>query len=186
LRKARFALEVLPVLRPPAYVVEEAARVVEEAFGAEARILPEAPPPPRELFDERRRQYKAELLLAWSSSLRAAEGSLLLAVVSADAYASGLNFVFGIASPRLGASAVFLPRLRYLAAPSLFLSRLAKEVLHEVGHVLGLGHCENRKCVMAFSNSIYDTDYKEAAFCRKCASLLASAGYELGAAYVLR
>jgi archaemetzincin len=94
-------------------------------------------------------------------------------LVNADAYERGLNFVFGLAMPGLGVGAVFLPRLRnefYGWEPNeeLYMERVEKEVLHELGHLLGLEHCPNPRCVMSFSNSIYDVDRKEARFCERC------------------
>jgi archaemetzincin len=51
-----------------------------------------------------------------------------------------------------------------------------KETLHELGHILGLEHCPNPRCVMSFSNSIYDVDRKEARFCEMCKKKLVSMG----------
>jgi archaemetzincin len=49
-----------------------------------------------------------------------------------------------------------------------FYDRAVKEIVHELGHTFGLGHCPNSKCVMHFSNSLADTDLKEAYFCNMC------------------
>ncbi|OYT52052.1 MAG: hypothetical protein B6U73_00475 [Desulfurococcales archaeon ex4484_204] len=40
----------------------------------------------------------------------------------------------------------------------VLLSRVRKEVMHEVDHLLGLNHCSNPLCIMRFSNSILDTN----------------------------
>jgi archaemetzincin len=53
-----------------------------------------------------------------------------------------------------------------------FLQRVVKEAVHELGHTYGLGHCKDQRCVMAFSNSLADTDTKGQAFCQKCRSKL--------------
>ncbi|MEO0185151.1 MAG: matrixin family metalloprotease [candidate division WOR-3 bacterium] len=45
---------------------------------------------------------------------------------------------------------------------------MAKEVVHEVGHLMGLDHCSIPTCVMHFSNTIEDTDKKNVCFCDKC------------------
>lgn len=45
----------------------------------------------------------------------------------------------------------------------------AKETLiHELGHILGLPHCDNLNCIMATNNDLYDTGL----FCKKCKNLL--------------
>jgi archaemetzincin len=47
-------------------------------------------------------------------------------------------------------------------------TRIAKEVIHEVGHLEGLNHCPNEDCVMWFSNALWETDRKKTDFCPKC------------------
>jgi archaemetzincin len=68
---------------------------------------------------------------------------------------------------------VAVPRLRqsYYRLPEdadIFRQRVVKEAIHELGHVFGLEHCHDRRCVMAFSNSLEDTDYKGSEFCPEC------------------
>ena len=38
------------------------------------------------------------------------------------------------------------------------------------GHLFGLVHCTNNKCIMHFSNTVKDTDEKEQTFCQNCRS----------------
>ena len=47
--------------------------------------------------------------------------------------------------------------------------RTVTEVLHELGHVFGLDHCERIDCVMWFSNTLVQTDRKDLQFCERCA-----------------
>ena len=100
---------------------------------------------------------------------------IALGIVNHDAYVAGLNFVFGLALPHLAVATVYTPRLR-LGRVELFEQRLFKEVMHELGHVLGLEHCSNRLCVMSFSNSLLEVDLKRPAFCRRCFEKLVSLG----------
>ena len=48
------------------------------------------------------------------------------------------------------------------------LLKQVKEAVHELGHTRGLGHCADPRCVMAFSNSLADTDRKGKEFCARC------------------
>jgi archaemetzincin len=51
---------------------------------------------------------------------------------------------------------------------SLFERRVIKEVIHEVGHMLGLPHCNKRNCVMTFSNTVGQVDRKTKYLCEMC------------------
>jgi archaemetzincin len=122
-------------------------------------------------YNPERKQYLSSKLLA---SLGKAEGEeRVVGIADVDLYVPRLNFVFGEADMVSGTAIISLCRLRpeyYGLAPdeALFQERATKEIVHEVGHTFGLGHCPNNKCVMHFSNSLADTDLKEAHFCSRC------------------
>lgn len=99
-------------------------------------------------------------------------------ITAYDIYADNLNFVFGIALPFQGC-VVSYARL-YSKDEALFLSRFRKEITHEMGHVLGLSHCQNPNCVMHFSNSLADTDRKSENFCSSCQRKLNAVMEQLG------
>jgi len=125
-------------------------------------------------FNWSRRQYRAEslaVMLAEYLGILDPPRILALGLSEADGYVEGLNFVFGLALPRLGSAVVFARRL-LSSDRKLYMLRLLKESMHELGHLLGLEHCSNPRCVMSFSNSLYDVDRKEAAFCDECKARL--------------
>lgn len=159
---------------------------ITEVFQSEVIILPQTQVP-SDYKNIYRGQYDGFKLLRWSSNLKTVESSILVGLADVDAYVLGLNFIFGIADPKSRVALVFLERLK--EAEGLqgvkFITRVKKEVLHEVGHVLGLRHCSNKKCVMVFSNSIYDTDFKEFKYCGSCYGFLIHSGFSVNPKYSL-
>jgi len=123
-------------------------------------------------FNAKRNQYSAELIL--NSLIEDREYSRYertLGIVDYDLYAPDLNFIFGLAGEK--AALISLKRLRqeFYGLPQdidRFNQRILTEAVHELGHTYGLSHCNNRKCVMFFSNSLIDTDRKGSEFCLKC------------------
>jgi archaemetzincin len=97
----------------------------------------------------------------------------VLGVVDVDLYTPGFDFVFGEAEIASGVATLSLHRLRpgsygSPADESLFYERAVKEAVHELGHLYGLGHCPNRRCVMSFSTNLSKVDRKRRAFCPEC------------------
>ncbi len=111
----------------------------------------------KQAFDIRRNQYNAEILLKYLTANKNKE--LALWVTERDIYISGMNFIFGLA--------------QYLNGSVLSIFRLSnkelveKEAIHEVGHVLGLKHCNNN-CVMQYSNSLLEAEIKSSCLCKEC------------------
>ncbi len=128
-------------------------------------------------FRSGRKQYDAEQLLR---ELRpfGGGGDVGIFIFREDLFAGELAFVFGLSE---GGNSILSthrldPRLYgetdMKKAGALFRERLSKEAIHEIGHSIGMPHCEDRKCVMAFSNSIGDVDAKGKEFCQSCRKAL--------------
>ncbi len=124
-------------------------------------------------YNAQRRQYLASAILNCLSELHWPATERVLGLVDEDLYVPELNFVFGQALLGGRAAVIALPRLRqgFYGLPDddrLFRERAIKEAIHELGHTYGLRHCPDRRCVMHFSNSLHDTDEKQATFCVQC------------------
>jgi archaemetzincin len=125
----------------------------------------EALPVPAEAYDSGRDQYIADVLL---TAVQQLGGQHVIGVTDLDLYSGDLNFVFGLAQLPGKAAVISLHRLRYGADRDIFRRRVVKEVVHELGHTLGLRHCPDACCVMHFSNSLADTDRKGIKYCERC------------------
>ena len=137
--------------------------------------------PPTHLFDKARKQWISDSLLDWLLETNEPDiTTKVLAICDFDAYSDELNFVFGEAHLGGRVAAIYLPRLReefYVHKSNknnnnLFEQRVIKEAVHELGHTFGLRHCQISKCVMDFSNSLQDTDFKDDTFCERCNKIL--------------
>ena len=146
------------------------AKALRETYAKEVEIEISSNLVGEEFFNPGRGQYDAWKIVQYYRKILHDEAYTLL-VTDKDLYAAGLNFVFGLAWR--GVAVISSCRLRqefygYPPDRELFLERIVKEAVHEVGHLHGLTHCKDKSCVMAFSNSILDTDRKTHKLCKRC------------------
>ena len=121
------------------------------------------------VYNQERGQYPAQEFL---DSLIMEEGNSgrVLCITDADLYVPGLIYVFGLADEFRPAALVSTARLK--RGNARVAERVAKTAIHELGHTYGLQHCRDHKCVMFFSYTLSDTDYKGKNFCTRCRKTL--------------
>lgn len=153
-------------------------------FNLSIRIIDDRLPLLESEYNKMRKQYDgSKILPRLFKNSRDRQYFRTLGILDVDVYSSGLNFVFGIATPphneltrKFGVSLISITRLKeefydHQNNEVLFQERVLKEALHEIGHTFGLKHCEN-KCIMRFSNYLGETDQKPAEFCESCSKAL--------------
>jgi archaemetzincin len=159
-----------------------------ESLNIKCRVMPKIPIP-KEAYNQWRKQYNAEVVmdtLSKVSEVKFIDKSIpTLLLTDFDLYYSGLNFIFGLEDPTKSCAIVSLARLKpefYDDRPQrgLMEERTIKEIMHELGHYLGLDHCFNGKCVMSFSPSVFDVDKKQKEFCENCKLILMTKGINIG------
>lgn len=158
-------------------VLAEVEKVIRGGFGFETLRLP-ARPSPAGAFDHARGQWSAIEFMKDLVASRPPAATRILGLTSDDLFIPMLSFLFGQAQLNGPAALVSTARLRqeFYGLPTsrdLLLTRVRKETLHEMGHTLGLVHCQDRSCAMCLSTNLEQVDAKLDRFCRACA---ASAG----------
>lgn len=120
-----------------------------------------------------RGQYDSAGLLKDLMKAGAASGRKILGVTALDLCTPILTFVFGQAQLGGTVAIVSMARLKqeyYHLEPDhgVFLSRVCKESVHELGHTFGLTHCPDRGCAMSLSTGIAEVDRKNVGLCASC------------------
>jgi len=175
-------IQLLAIGETDAALLESLGPALAAEFGAKCEILQARLDPSPSLHPERGQYFSTEILDRMQREL-APDSGRLLGVTTLDLYIPILTFVFGEAQLNGACAVVSTCRLRqefYGLPPDsrLLHERLIKEAVHELGHTLGLTHCDDYRCAMAASHAVELIDLKGSSLCPDCRarSLTASAG----------
>lgn len=159
------------------YIASKLNEIFTRSIGKEitVNVWPIPEKLPMKCFNWGRVQFNSSCVINWlyKKFQEYTKHYIIAGIGYIDGYVNEYNFIFGEASPYMKVCVVYTKRL----SPTfygqemdynLYVTRVIKEVTHEIGHVLGLGHCNNRECVMSFSNSVYEVDAKTYYFCNSC------------------
>ncbi|HEX7832810.1 MAG TPA: archaemetzincin family Zn-dependent metalloprotease [Thermoanaerobaculia bacterium] len=135
-------------------------------------FIGEGVPLPASAYRVERNQYLGEALLKELETRDSPDATRVIGIIDGDAYAPGLNFIFGQARKPGRFAVVALSRLRQGLTDrpddvQRFRARAAKVATHEIGHTFGLSHCEDRECVMHFANSVFELDDSGSRYCER-------------------
>jgi archaemetzincin len=170
--KTMSRIQLLPVGEADLGLLGPLSFVLSAEFDARCEFLGGKLDPAPSLHPERR-QYLSTDILSRMQSYRGPNSSRMLGVTSLDLYIPILTFVFGEAQVDGVCAVVSVHRLRqeFYGLPrdnELLEARLVKEAVHELGHTLGLTHCDDYQCAMAASHTVELIDFKGASLCAEC------------------
>jgi len=168
---------------PLGKVAHDVLRVVADSLQGILRLpvdLLEATPLPQYTFMEARNQYNAMAIIKFLDKEFPHKSLKILGVTERDLCNPILTYVFGEAYMGGRAAVMSTARLRQgengeQALRELFLERVVKVALHELGHTFNIPHCHADRCVMRASNGLLDLDEKLNYVCDYCELLLLEA-----------
>jgi archaemetzincin len=130
---------------------------------------------------QRRQFYSTKIIETIKNSNLVPLGFVLI-ITDMDLFVPVLTHIYGEAELEGRFSIVSVCRLHeefYTSESnySLLLERSYKEIIHELGHNIGLKHCKDWRCVMHSSSGIEEVDIKGSIFCDQCHILVKNKGF---------
>jgi archaemetzincin len=171
-------VEIVPLEVADQELLSALAAEIRRVFPVESRIgAPEKLP--LSALDDERGQYHSTQILEHLACRDRRDAFRLLGVTSVDLFTPILAYVFGEAM--LPGRAALVSTFRLAAAPterdpvskrSVFVDRVLKEGVHELGHTFGLTHCHDPACAMSASLDTTHIDAKSTRICYYCKMML--------------
>lgn len=164
-------VDIIPLGQVSEQTVSIVAANLQVVMGVNATILPPLPEP-EGAYLTLRSQYSAGKILRIVESIHGAK--FKLGIVQCDLCTPILKFVYGESQLGGVAAVISLCRLEHKDLDRMY-ARAAKIGLHEMAHLLGIGHCRNVGCLMDPSINLERLDALPLGFCSSCE-------YEIGRA----
>jgi len=156
-------------------LLAEAKTAIEEFYGFDVIYL-ESRRLPRMAYVKRSRKYKTEEIIAYEKDIKTSEFDKVIGFTTKDITSNEKDkknsYPVVAKSDRHGTSSVISTyrMKRYSGSNNEFKRRFKKIVIHELGHTLGLNHCEKEDyCLMRnYGGSGSTLDRMQSKLCEDC------------------
>jgi archaemetzincin len=172
---------IVPLGPVPRALLDDVGTALGAVYGASASVGPPQERPSF-AFNKDRNQYHSTAILRRIAQLRASPSDgPVLGVTDVDLFVPDAPFVFGEADRDAQSAIVSLKRLAVTpdgkpAEAERLRHRAQAEAVHELGHLLGLSHCQDARCAMYLSHKVADADRKGPGLCAGCRGALGLGG----------
>ncbi len=169
-------VRLLPVGTVDAALLGNLCAAIPLSLPVACEILPVTLDPAPTYHVERQQYHSSEILQRMQALVRPGDWRIL-GITDADLYIPILKYVFGEAQMDGPCAVVSAHRLHQQfygldRDDGLLSQRLLKESVHELGHTLGLHHCQDYRCAMASAHAVEWIDLREPTLCESCQSKL--------------
>lgn len=168
-------ITILPLGKVDAKIIEIIKHEIQDTYSANVIVLPKRKIP-RFTYPGANHRYDATKILKFLKKKYPSQSGKILAVTSYDIYHKKGKYkhygIIGLGQINDIAAIVSTYRIKKAGGDkkSLFIERLKKVTIHEIGHLYGLHHCTRADyCVMGSAKgSVLTIDKKELRFCPYC------------------
>ncbi|MCX6826093.1 MAG: archaemetzincin [candidate division Zixibacteria bacterium] len=128
---------------------------------------------PEEAYNVIRNQHYATIILNKLERTKTSPRELVLGACEEDIYLPDEPYIIGYSDTSSGTAIVSLYRIRqeFYGLPEdemKIYSRLFKQSIHQLAHLMDMTSCRNPRCVNYYSQDMMDIDNKGERFCDIC------------------
>jgi len=172
MRRHRSKIVVVPLGDVDFFQINKLTSSLSALFSLPSDIL-QGMKLPTEAHNLIRNQYFSTVIMQKLELLKASQREIILGILEEDLYDAGSAYVIGDSDRLANCAVVSYSRIRqeFYGLPEderLVFKRILKESAKHLGRLLGLKLCKNPRCIMYYSDDMYDIDQKGEKLCDVC------------------